>query len=421
MNKKASKNKIIAPPTAQGKFVYHNNLIESRYKLTLKEQKLIAWLCSRIRPEDRCFYEQSIKISELCEKVGVKSKNIYGDIEETTKSLIQRALEIYSIENKSLLQIPWLSHAEYLYEERVVKLCFSPKLKPFLLDMRELFTVFDLELVKKFNSVYSIRIYELLKQYQKIGEREFSFESLRWMLGIEDNEYKMYGHLKSKVIKKSVEEINEKSDLFVSFREIKAQKKIVSIIFSVKSRGDLIGERFNLKKGTIGILSKEFSKEQIELGLHVLENYKGKVNTPDIFLRRAIEESWQPCLIEEKENIEIGKEIEKRREDAFCKRLRLKLLERIGEKDYKAWISPLKLSYEKESQKLSVIGKSKFTIEYVENQYKSDISHFSGIDFKNIGFYIDDVFIDNQISEKGETEKKVAKTGIIKRAVDWFS
>lgn len=54
---------------------------------------------------------------------------------------------------------------------------------PYLLQLKERFTRYELKNILYFKNKYSIRIYELLKQYEKIGKREINIKELRGYLG----------------------------------------------------------------------------------------------------------------------------------------------------------------------------------------------------------------------------------------------
>ncbi len=109
-------------------------------------------------------------------------------------------------------------------------------MKPFLLRLKERFTTYKLNNVMKLRSIYSIRIYELLKQYQSIGKRTITIESLRKMLGIEPDEYKTYNNLKRKVIMVAHKEVNEKTDICFDYKEIKLSRKVNEIEFIVQKK-----------------------------------------------------------------------------------------------------------------------------------------------------------------------------------------
>ncbi len=165
--------------------VKSNKLVEARYRLTLREQRLILYMISTIRSDDEDFKPYRIAVREFAGMMGLVDNGAYKAVKAITKGLIEKVLEIET--PVGLLQIAWLSSALYHDKEGYVELCFDPKLKPYLLHLKECFTSYKLENVVKLDSMYSIRIYELLKQYQKIGGRTFNIEELRKILGIADN------------------------------------------------------------------------------------------------------------------------------------------------------------------------------------------------------------------------------------------
>ena len=79
----------------------------------------------------------------------------------------------------------------------------NPKLKPYLLNISSNFTSYHLEHITKLKSYYSIRLYELLKQYQDNsgdGWWKVTLEKLKEILKIEINQYKKYSHFKNKIL-----------------------------------------------------------------------------------------------------------------------------------------------------------------------------------------------------------------------------
>jgi len=218
--------------------VKSNKLIEARYKLTLNEQRLILLMVSMIKPEDEDFKNIRIRIQDLKEFLDLQRKDLYEEIPEITRKLISRVVEIRDLKEKRLLQISWLSSAEYNFGEGVIELSFDPKLKPYLLKLKEAFTIYNLQSVLKLRSSYSIRFYELLKQYEKIGNRKFKLEDLRNVLGIGKNEYKLYGDFKRRVILPAQKELKEKTDIYFEFEEIKNKRKVVELVFHIYKNPD---------------------------------------------------------------------------------------------------------------------------------------------------------------------------------------
>lgn len=341
--------------------IQNNYLVEAHYDLTLQEKRVILWLASQTQPDDIDFKEHVVKISDFCKISGLKSKNMHREIEKTTKSLIQRGLSIYYPAEERLLQVAWLNSAEYLYKEGSVRLCFSPKLKPYLLQIKGCYTQISLEQVMLFKSVHSIRLYELLKQYQKLGMREIKIDDLKKFLGIGDKEYELYANLKCKVLNRAKNEINKRSDLEVDFSEVKVGRKVESIKFTIKinqrenssSVGSISEKKNIISQQSLNSLRQEFDEDVIQQGLDVLRQYEGEIKNPVLFLRSAIQKGWQPFVEEEKKEfsgnetqISLLNEICLLNEDSRSLSFRKNILEKIGEAEYRSWFKDASFSVE---------------------------------------------------------------------------
>jgi len=137
-----------------------NDLIEARYKLTLAQQRIILFLTAQIKRGDKDFQEYAITVSDFCKYLELNPKNIYEDFIQISSSLIAKTLIIGKNEKTTVTS--WLSSAEYLHDRGIILLQFSPKLRDFLLGLRDNFTVYSFSDVKCLKSTYSFRLYELL-------------------------------------------------------------------------------------------------------------------------------------------------------------------------------------------------------------------------------------------------------------------
>jgi plasmid replication initiation protein len=212
--------------------VKSNYIIEASYKLSLQEQRLIYILTAKINKDDIEFKPCKFTQTEI-NNILSKHKISFKELKQHINSLKNRDLVI--IKEKSILETKWLSSAEY-FDDDSIELCFDNKLQPYLLQLKERFTKLSLDKAITFNSNYSCRIYELLKQYEGIGQRTASIEALRTMFCIEPQEYKLYGDFKRKVLLQAQKEINlNKTDISFQFEEIKTGRKVTSIKFYIKS------------------------------------------------------------------------------------------------------------------------------------------------------------------------------------------
>lgn len=216
-----------------------NDLIEARHNnpLTVREQKIILAMVSEIQPDDEDFKEYSISLKNFNEMLGLKGKTKYSEIKEIVKNLMGKTIEIPR-KNKGWLLAHWVSSAEYIDGEGFIELTFSPKLKPYLLQLKE-YTSYRLSNILSLNSTYSIRLYELMKKWEFLGQWEYPVEDLRGKLGVEEGTYPKYSNFKARVLLRAIEEVNEKTEFHITFEEIKKGRSVVKIKFSIQKAPEI--------------------------------------------------------------------------------------------------------------------------------------------------------------------------------------
>lgn len=213
-----------------------NTLITSSYDLSLEEQRIILTLASMVQPTDEDFKPYRFKISEFMELLGVESRAKYSMIPKITKGLLQKVLEIK--QNDKLIQVAWLSSAEYQKGTGYVELEFSPKLKPFMLGLKEFYTSYKLKNVLELKGKYSIRMYEILKSNEFKKTAEIQIDELREILKANTGSYKIYQNFKNRIINHAQKELKEKTDISFEYDEIKTGRKVTSLKFHIKSNSN---------------------------------------------------------------------------------------------------------------------------------------------------------------------------------------
>ncbi len=216
---------------SNSKFKYSNRLIEAKYKLSLTQQRIILSLSSMIKLEDADSREYKIDIKDFAKQYEIDGGGIVEVLEEATDNLLRRPLHIQ--DEKGLTQFNWISSAHYPKNESAVIIRIDSTLKPYLLEIKNEFTLFLLNCFSGLRSYYSIRIYMLLKQYAPIGERTFEYVELREILGIKEEEYKLYSDFKGRVLERAKIDVNDHTDLQISYVDKKTGKKVTKIIFTI--------------------------------------------------------------------------------------------------------------------------------------------------------------------------------------------
>ena len=122
----------------------------------------------------------------------------------------------------------------YKKKEKRFAFTFDPKLKRYLVQLKSFYTQYQMINLIHMENCYSESIYELLKQYERIGRRTIEIVDLRKMLGLE-KKYPLYSNLRVKVLEPAIEEVNKFSDINITYEEKKQGRKVEALNFSIKS------------------------------------------------------------------------------------------------------------------------------------------------------------------------------------------
>lgn len=215
--------------------VQSNKLIEASYRLRIGQQKFLRLMASRIKKDDADLKSYEFKVADIMELFNTKNKSNYSEIPRQIKELMGNVLTFK--EGKRTTYVPFLALAENDEGSGILSVQFHPVLKSMYicLNKENPFTIYELSNTLKLRSIYSLRFYELLKQYQKIGSREMKIEDIRKLFELTETEYIRYNDFKRKVIFQAQKELKEKTDICFEFDEIKTVRKVTSLKFHIKT------------------------------------------------------------------------------------------------------------------------------------------------------------------------------------------
>lgn len=202
-------------------------LIHPIYK-TPMELKIFSKIILELRknPEENIFY---LNKKDLLESFGC-DKDSYGELKKVAERMF-RPIDINRGKGNFILRAVFLEINADI--EGKIMFEISPKMKPYFLNLTKNFTQYYFENIARLKSSFSIRIYELLKQYEKIGKVKKSLIDLRFFLNIDDSKFIKYNDFKRFVILIAQNELKEKTDITFSFEEIKSGRKTTEINFII--------------------------------------------------------------------------------------------------------------------------------------------------------------------------------------------
>lgn len=148
---------------------------------------------------------------------------------------------IYDAVNEKYIWRPYFS--QITLDKTNVKFEWNPAMKEDLIGLKNKYTSYLANDYLKLSSVYSQNLYEQLKSYQpmpKIPQVVFSIADLHRIMQTEKKKsYKNFNLFKTSCIRRAIDDINEKTDIFVEIETVKDKKdkrKAAGLSFSIHSK-----------------------------------------------------------------------------------------------------------------------------------------------------------------------------------------
>ena len=223
----------------QGLVVKSNQLVEASYRLDLVEQRIILYAIVEARETQQGLSDGfvTLEAKRFASMFGMDQGSAYAQLKEAMDTLFSRYIVVHDIHPESgcarVSKVRWISTASYIDGTGTVQLRFATDMLPYITRLETEFTSYRLEKIGRMTSVNAVRMYELLVQYLSIGKREFGISQLKETLGMEGR-YKAIKDFKKDVLDVAVSQINEHSDIRVSYTQRKTGRTVTHLIFDIK-------------------------------------------------------------------------------------------------------------------------------------------------------------------------------------------
>ncbi|WP_187264665.1 replication initiation protein [Pontibacter beigongshangensis] len=222
--------------TPQLQVRHHNVITNARHELSAVQLDIYFMMLSRLKPGDSNDTKYYISVKEIEDLTGRQWN--YQQLKDATYGLIGKVFEIE--EEDGLLQVSMMSSAKYLKGQGRIQLSIAEELKPYLIDLKNNFTSFQLFCVLSMTSKYAKWLYVQFSRWKDIGYLSYELEQLKFRLNLKDpagkhpEQYKQWGQFKDYVLEPSIKQINEHSDLRISYTTTKKGKSIYKLNFTIK-------------------------------------------------------------------------------------------------------------------------------------------------------------------------------------------
>jgi plasmid replication initiation protein len=258
--------------------VKHNDLVKARSNLSKIEHRVIAMLIAQLDRDDESFDLQRIHIRDIIEKSGSSSQDLYSRGKEICQRLLNQQIHIQTEEEDGQRVYEGynaLDKIRYAEGDGYIEARFNDSMKPFLLELKRRFTIYQLEAFMQLGSRYSMRVYELLKMREDLRWLRMPIERLRKLLSCEDK-YSRFGDFRRRVIERAQSEINETTDISFTYKVEREGQSPVRINFMIgpqsetHSEVDPVRPEPDDRMREVGVGADETENEDIQFNLYAM-------------------------------------------------------------------------------------------------------------------------------------------------------
>ncbi len=212
----------------------HNALTNARYEYTELQLDLFFFIISKLRRGDKDTVYQ-LDITELSSLTGKRYNGAY--LQKATADMGSRMLEV---EDASEYRQIWMfQQIRFLKGQGIIEFDLSRHILPYLFELKNNFTSYELAAALRLTSKYAKRIYPLCSQWKDKGEtKKYDILDFKRMLGLVDDKgtdkMPRISDFKASVLDLAAKQINEHTELHVSYTLEKKGKAFKHIVFTVK-------------------------------------------------------------------------------------------------------------------------------------------------------------------------------------------
>ena len=153
------------------------------------------------------------------------------------------------------------SRCRFRKKEGILELGFHPDLIPHYLQLKKNFVQYNLIEYLTLSSLYSQKVFEILKSWANRSEITILIPELHVALSVPESLRIDFAAFRRRALEKAYKDINEKTSLRYEWEAIKTKNKVTAIRFIFSQK-----DRMIVQKATIQKLTDKFIAEQARPG-----------------------------------------------------------------------------------------------------------------------------------------------------------
>lgn len=294
-----------------------NSLNEAHYFLTVAEYRILHMAFSTlaecdVNPEFFRNVRFTIRAKDYMELYEVDRTTAYQALRDASERLFDRYFTYDELVDKNLMlyeriKSRWVTKIGYQDSQAYITFFLSDDVLSMVGNLKEQYTYLNLHKLVNLTSIYAMRLYEMLMQWRRTKVVPvIELEELRLRLGIAEKEYPAMKDFKKRVLDIAISQINEFTDIIVSYEQIKEGRRISGFKFKYgeklkKSKIEPTRDKRQIDMFT-GLTDQEQEIIQERIDEHIRRIENGGEIVSDFhrsnITKKAISERWGIDVLE---------------------------------------------------------------------------------------------------------------------------
>ena len=218
--------------------------------MTLQELRFFSIYLSKINPWDKSTRTVRFPLEDFRRIMGLGYDMNIAHFRCTVRHILQQVVEVPNEKDAGYAAFQLFKKAKLAKNEQdewYVEFDAHDDALPLMFDFKDRYFKYELWNALRLKSPNQVRMYEILKQYEKLGKRELTVTDLRELLGINKNEYSGrtgWSDFKKKVLDSCQLALRETTDICYTYERGKVGTggRWLTIIFHIKKNNDYVDQ-----------------------------------------------------------------------------------------------------------------------------------------------------------------------------------
>jgi plasmid replication initiation protein len=218
-----------------------NDLIRSVWSLDSVPLKIFEIAVSKIDPYNIDKQNTSVYLSKkaLFKLFKAKDNDKYSRFQAHLKRLQKQVITIKDYETKKIVQIVPIPTIKYgaQNDDDVIEFQFNPNIMPFLVDLKQNYTAYQIQNIKNMSSKYAILLYKFIKMNAWRGNATM-VSTMDYRRYTDTTErYKLFSDFEKRVLVDAITDLNASgADILVTYEKHKSGRYVQNLSFKWRLR-----------------------------------------------------------------------------------------------------------------------------------------------------------------------------------------